>query len=50
MSYRNAEARLPEQFLTRSDAEANAVRAYWRGVFCGAVGIGILGGLAGWLS
>lgn len=51
MAYRNAAARLPpETFLTRTDAEAKAKRAFWRGIFIGAVGILILGSIAGWLS
>ncbi len=41
MTYRNAEARLPAR---------KAVTAFWRGVFCGAVGVAILGSVAAWLT
>lgn len=47
---RPAASRLPQRFLPLPDANRRAVRAFWRGVFCGAVGLGILGGFAGWLS
>lgn len=50
MTYRNAEARLPETFLTRDDAEAKALRAFWRGIFVGAVGVALLGSLAAVLT
>lgn len=50
MTHRNAEARLPETFLTRSDAEAKALRAFWRGVFTGVVCLGILGSIAAVLT
>jgi hypothetical protein len=50
MTHRPADERLQPFFLTKSDADAKATRAFWRGVFCGVVATGILGGLAGWLS
>ncbi len=37
-------------FVPLTDAHAMAIRAFWRGVFFGAVGVAALGGLAGWLS
>lgn len=47
---RDADARIPRQFLPLDDANRKAVRSFWRGVFCGAVGLAILGSFAGWLS
>lgn len=36
MTIRNAEARLPQTFVTKPDAESMAQRAFWRGAFAGA--------------
>lgn len=47
MSIRPTDAMLPPP---RSEADAKAIRAFWRGMFCGFVLAGVLGGLAGWLS
>ena len=46
MTHRNAEARLPQTFIAKPDADARALRAFWRGVFTGAVGMAVLGSLA----
>ena len=47
---RNAEARLPENFLPLDDANRKAVRAFCRGaVLFGALGFG-LGLLIGWAA
>ena len=40
----------PETFLTRTDAEAKAQRAFWRGVFIGAVVVLIIGSIAAVLT
>ncbi len=40
MSHRNAEARLPETFLLKTDADARAQRAFWRGVAVCAICLG----------
>lgn len=43
MSHRNAEARLPNAWLTKTDAESRASRAFWRGVVIGGFVTAILG-------
>jgi hypothetical protein len=47
MAYRNAEARLPETFVRKADADAKAVRAFWRGVFIGAAALAVMASLVG---
>jgi hypothetical protein len=47
MTYRNAEARLPETFLTKTDADAKATRGFWRGVFIGAAALAAMASLVG---
>lgn len=49
--FRRTDALLPpETFLTRRDAEAKALRAFWRGIFVGAVAVALLGSLAAVLT
>ena len=48
VNIRNAEARLPEHFLTKTDADAKALRAYRRGLVSGIASAWI-GGLAGFV-
>lgn len=43
MTHRNAEARLPETFLLKTDADARAQRAFWRGVAACAICVGFVG-------
>jgi hypothetical protein len=50
MAYRNAEARLPEAFLTKTDADARATRAFWGGIFIGAVGIALVASIVAVLT
>lgn len=44
MAHRNVEARLPNNWMTLDDANARAVRAFWRGLALGAALIGIVAG------
>lgn len=46
--HRNAESRLPNAFLSKPDADAKALRAFWRGVVVGAAGLEITHWLAAW--
>lgn len=50
MTYRNAEARLPETFLTKADADAKAARSFWRGVFVGAMALAVIASVAAVLT
>ena len=50
MSHRNAEARLPNAFLTKTDADAKASRSFWLGVVTGGFVTAILGSLAAVLT
>ena len=43
VAHRNAEARLPNAWLTKTDAESRASRAFWRGVVIGGFVTAILG-------
>lgn len=47
MSVRPAEQMLPP---TRTEADAKALRAFWRGVICGVFLTGVLGSLAAVLT
>lgn len=42
MSHRNAEARLAETFLLKTDADARSQRAFWRGVAVCAICLGVI--------
>lgn len=47
MSIRPVDALLP---AGPSEADRKAIRAFWRGVFCGAFGVAILASIAGYLT